>query len=261
MTAILINKLINLHFAAQGKRGTDKALTEEFGIHPSTLSRWRNGEVEPEGLTFLIQLLKNTPAIYWEQPLKEFLEEFNPTYHEEQIWLSEWVRLRKIYAISPTSKKFDPLETQIIHAIAITIKNLQGEHTHAHEELRNIQEEESKNPVKHEVYHYLLEQEEEKDTQDPSKDKIEIEKEKLLLSWATKDQKIAKRVLNNLKEIPTQGENPPRKIWEAIFNLSNDEFYNVLKRFIQKHKLQLPNPMVEQMRDGKGGFLSMDHVT
>ena len=71
--AFLFNRLLNLYQAHQGSSVSDKELAGHFGVNTSTLSRWKNGEVEPEGVDFLLRLLKETPKSYWDYPLGDFL--------------------------------------------------------------------------------------------------------------------------------------------------------------------------------------------
>ena len=61
----LINRLTNLYQAYCGSSISDKELAAHFDVNTSTLSRWKNGEVEPDGVDFLLRLL--TQVSYFRQ--------------------------------------------------------------------------------------------------------------------------------------------------------------------------------------------------
>jgi hypothetical protein len=57
----IINSAINLYSSLNGRQITDKEIAGELGITPSTLSKYKNGEIELGQITLLAALLEKIP--------------------------------------------------------------------------------------------------------------------------------------------------------------------------------------------------------
>ena len=58
----IINSAINLYSSLNGRQITDKEIAGELGITPSTLSKYKNGEIELSQIALLAALLEKIPA-------------------------------------------------------------------------------------------------------------------------------------------------------------------------------------------------------
>jgi len=58
----IINSAINLYSSLNGRQITDKEIAHDLGITPSTLSKYKNGEIELGQISLLAALLEKIPA-------------------------------------------------------------------------------------------------------------------------------------------------------------------------------------------------------
>src|SRR6516164_8189159 len=58
----VLNSAINLYSSLNGQQITDKQIARELGITPSTLSKYKNGEIELGQISLLAALLEKIPA-------------------------------------------------------------------------------------------------------------------------------------------------------------------------------------------------------
>jgi transcriptional regulator with XRE-family HTH domain len=58
----VLNSAINLYSSLNGRQITDKQIAQELGITPSTLSKYKNGEIELSQISLLAALLEKIPA-------------------------------------------------------------------------------------------------------------------------------------------------------------------------------------------------------
>ena len=58
----IINSAINLYSSLNGRQITDKEIARDLGITPSTLSKYKNGEIELGQISLLAALLEKIPA-------------------------------------------------------------------------------------------------------------------------------------------------------------------------------------------------------
>ena len=57
----VLNSAINLYSSLNGRQITDKQIASELGITPSTLSKYKNGEIELSQISLLAALLEKIP--------------------------------------------------------------------------------------------------------------------------------------------------------------------------------------------------------
>src|ERR1700747_242436 len=57
----IINSAINLYSSLNGRQITDKEIARDLGITPSTLSKYKNGEIELGQISLLAALLEKIP--------------------------------------------------------------------------------------------------------------------------------------------------------------------------------------------------------
>src|SRR6267154_6418272 len=58
----IIHSAINLYSSLNGRQITDKEIARDLGITPSTLSKYKNGEIELGQISLLAALLEKIPA-------------------------------------------------------------------------------------------------------------------------------------------------------------------------------------------------------
>ena len=58
----IVNSAINLYSSLNGRQITDKEIARDLGITPSTLSKYKNGEIELGQISLLAALLEKIPA-------------------------------------------------------------------------------------------------------------------------------------------------------------------------------------------------------